>query len=76
MFFDDLAHVFDHAGVLVPLEAQGAQNLALGFAVDDVDFDLIGLQEAVDAMHRLNEVVELVADAEKDGFVAMVLQLH
>ena len=45
VFLDDFAHGCRHFLVLLPLRLQGTQNLALGFAVDDVDFALVRLQE-------------------------------
>jgi hypothetical protein len=73
--FDDVGHVGYHGGVLLPFLEQGLEDFALGFAVDDVDFAGPRLLEALDAVNGLYEVVELVADAEKDGFVAVALEV-
>ena len=61
--------------MLRPLFLQDFQDIALGFCVDDVDFALAVLQEAIDAVYGLDEVVELVSDAGEDHLVAMALEV-
>jgi hypothetical protein len=52
-----------------------APDLGLGLGVDQVDRDLVRLEEAPDAVDRLQPVVELEADAGEDRAVAVVLEV-
>jgi hypothetical protein len=55
--------------------SSGLADKLFALGIDDVNFDGLILQESMNAMYRLDEVVELVADAEKDGFVTMPLKV-
>ena len=61
--------------MLRPLLLQRAADLALRFGVDDVDRHAVSLKEAIDAVDGLDEVIELVSDAQKDGLGAVVLKV-
>ena len=45
--------------MLLPLLLKCTQNLRLAFCVDDMYVTFLSLKEAINAMHRLNKVVEL-----------------
>jgi hypothetical protein len=75
LFLDDGGHGVPQLDVALPLLHQLAQHLALALGVDDVDLDGVGLLEPLDAVHGLDEVVELEADAEEHGGVAVPLEV-
>ena len=72
---DDFFHLLCQAVVLAPLLLQGFQYFLLGVHVDNVHDDLFFLQEAVTAVNRLNEVVELIVDANEDHAMTMALEV-
>jgi hypothetical protein len=61
--------------MLRPFGLKGSQNLALGFAVDDVDSHRVRLLESLNAVYRLYEIVELEPDARKDFPMAVPLKI-
>ena len=71
----DRRHLRDERAVHAPLLFEHAADLALRLGVDDVDDDRAGLEEAVDAVHRLDEVVELVTHTEKHHPAAVALEV-
>ena len=75
VLFDDLAHALHHLLMPPPFGLQSFQHLGLGIGVNDMDVAFPLLQEAVNAMDGLNEVVELEADAQKDGYTAVTLKI-
>src|SRR4051812_38832103 len=58
-----------------PLLFEPGADFALSLGIDDVDLDGVRLQESLDAVTGLDEVVEFVADAEKDRLVAVILKI-
>jgi hypothetical protein len=76
---DDLRHAAAHLGVQRPLLQQRIAAGALVLGIDDVDHDRMLLAEALQAVERLDEVVELVAVARQrdiDRVVAVILEVR
>ena len=57
--------------MLTPLAFERALHGVLGFRIDQVDDHRLTLQEAVNPVDRLDQVVELEADADEDCAVAV-----
>jgi hypothetical protein len=72
---DDLAHPAAHFLVPLPLAFERLAHAALGLAVDQVDPHPLRLQESLDAVDRLDEVVELEPDAKEDRPGAVPLEV-
>ena len=72
---DDLNHLLDHVIVLLPFPHQGFLDLPLILHVDDIDHHLFRLEKAIDAVYRLNEIVELIINAKEDRPVAVPLEV-
>ena len=75
VFLDDLPHPLLHGVVLLPLFQQHPVDGVLRLRVDDVDDHRLRLQEAVYPVDGLNEIIELVVDADEDGPVAVPLEV-
>ena len=75
IFFDDLRHLLRQVIVLRPLVLQDLEYFLLAVHVDDIHDDLFRLQEAMTAVNRLYEVVELVVNSEKNHAVTMPLEI-
>jgi hypothetical protein len=75
VFPNDCRHVLHQVIVLPPLPLELAPDVALGFRVNEVDAHGLRLQEALDAVNRLDEVLKLEADAEEHGPRAMPLEV-
>ena len=75
VFANDFGHLGDQLLVLRPLRLQRMQDLALAFGVDDVDFDFLNLQVALNAVYGLDEVVELEANAGVNRLMAVPLKV-
>lgn len=74
VFPDKFDHFMDHFVMLFPLAFQRAPDGPLCFGVDQVKPDVPGLlPEPQQTVNRLNKVIELEADAEKDCPRAMLL---
>ena len=54
---------------------QDFEDLLLAVHIDDIHDDLFRLQEPMTAVDRLNEVVELIVDAQKDHAVTISLKV-
>ena len=63
--------------VLVPLPfgKELFEDLVLGVHVNDVDNNLLGLQKAVNAVDRLNKVIEFIINAHEYRTVTMTLKI-
>jgi hypothetical protein len=61
--------------VPLPFAFEHRADAALGLGVDQVDPHRLRLQESLDAVDRLDEVVELEADAEEDRPGAVALEI-
>ena len=73
--FYDFFHLGAQFIVLPPFALQSQQHFAFGIHVQDVNDDRALLQKAVDAVHGLDKIVELVVYAHKDGPVAIPLEV-
>jgi hypothetical protein len=69
---DQVAHRGGQLLVLAPLLEQDLQDLPLGLGVDQVHLARPGLAEPLDAVHRLDRVVEAVVDPGEHHLVGLL----
>jgi hypothetical protein len=69
---DQVAHRRGQLLVLAPLLEQDLADLALGLGVDQVHLARPGLAEPLDAVHRLDRVVEAVVDPGEHHLVGLL----
>ena len=75
VLLDDLFHFSTQFVVLMPLALQGKQDFTFGVHVQDVDYNRLVLQKAVDSMHGLNEIIKFIVDAHKNRPVTKTLEI-
>ena len=75
VFLHNGAHVLRLLVVELPLFHQSPVDGFLRLGVNDVDDHLLGLEEAIDPVHRLDEIMEFVVDTDEDGPVTVPLEV-
>jgi hypothetical protein len=75
MLFDNLTHTQRKFVMSFPFVPHDHNGVILRVSVDNVQFNAVLLQEAVDSVDCLNEVIEFVCRANKDSFVAVTLKV-
>ena len=72
---DDFAHILLQTVVVLPFLLQNVPDLFLRLRVDHVNDHRLLLQEPVDAVDRLDKVVEFIVNAQENGPVAVPLEV-
>jgi hypothetical protein len=75
VLFDDSLHDLGLFIVLLPLSFEDFADAALGFRMNDVDSNRVGLSESLNAVNGLDEVIEFESNPKEYRPVAMTLKV-